>query len=67
MTRHRNTPKIAHMAAPGVPHYNLDRFDFVSIRLAVACARTGSLTEAAHECNLGYRQPAVGCEIWRRR
>jgi DNA-binding transcriptional LysR family regulator len=40
------------MAAPGIPHYNLARFDFVSIRLAVVCARTGSLTEAAHECNL---------------
>jgi DNA-binding transcriptional LysR family regulator len=34
------------------PHYNLARFDFVSIRLAVACARTGSLTEAARECHL---------------
>ena len=37
---------------PEVPHYNLARFDFVSIRLAVACARTGSLTEAARECHL---------------
>jgi DNA-binding transcriptional LysR family regulator len=34
------------------PAYNLARFDFVSIRLAVACARTGSLTEAARECHL---------------
>jgi len=34
------------------PHYNLARFDFVSIRLAVACTRTGSLTEAARECHL---------------
>ena len=34
------------------PNYNLARFDFVSIRLAVACARTGSLTAAARECNL---------------
>ncbi|MBL8309759.1 MAG: LysR family transcriptional regulator [Burkholderiales bacterium] len=34
------------------PAYNLSRFDFVSIRLAVACARTGSLTEAARECHL---------------
>lgn len=34
------------------PHYNLARFDFVSIRLAVACARTGNLTAAARECNL---------------
>ena len=40
------------MAFPDVPHYNLARFDFVSIRLAVACARTGNLTEAARECNL---------------
>ena len=35
-----------------VPGYNLARFDFVSIRLAVACAQTGSLTSAARECNL---------------
>jgi len=40
------------MAFPDVPRYNLARFDFVSIRLAVACARTGNLTEAARECNL---------------
>lgn len=32
--------------------YNLARFDFVSIRLAVACARTGNLTAAAKECHL---------------
>ena len=32
--------------------YNLARFDFVSIRLAVACARTGNLTQAARECHL---------------
>lgn len=32
--------------------YNLARFDFVSIRLAVACAQTGSLTSAARDCNL---------------
>ena len=37
------------MAAPG---YNLARFDFVSIRLAVACAQSGSLTSAARSCNL---------------
>lgn len=37
------------MAAPG---YNLARFDFVSIRLAVACAQSGSLTSAARVCNL---------------
>ena len=35
-----------------VPHYNLARFDFVSVRLAVACARTGNLTAAARECHL---------------
>lgn len=34
------------------PSYNLARFDFVSIRLAVACARTGNLTAAARECHL---------------
>lgn len=34
------------------PHLNLARFDFVSIRLAVACARAGNLTEAARECHL---------------
>jgi DNA-binding transcriptional LysR family regulator len=37
------------LTAPG---YNLARFDFVSIRLAVACAQTGSLTSAARTCNL---------------
>ncbi len=37
------------MALPG---YNLARFDFVSIRLAVVCAQTGSLTMAARQCNL---------------
>lgn len=35
-----------------IPFYNLARFDFVSIRLAVACTRTGNLTEAARQCNL---------------
>ncbi|MEK8028803.1 LysR family transcriptional regulator [Pseudaquabacterium rugosum] len=34
------------------PLYNLARFDFVSIRLAVDCARTGSLTAAAQASNL---------------
>lgn len=34
------------------PHLNLARFDFVSVRLAVVCARVGNLTEAARECNL---------------
>lgn len=37
---------------PPPPRYNLARFDFVSIRLAVACAQTGSLTSAARSCNL---------------
>ncbi|MGY0197404.1 LysR family transcriptional regulator [Leptothrix sp. BB-4] len=32
--------------------YNLARFDFVSIRLAVGCALTGNLTAAARDCNL---------------
>lgn len=35
-----------------LPSYNLARFDFVSIRLAVLCAQTGSLTMAARQCNL---------------
>ena len=35
-----------------MPRYNLARFDFVSIRLAVLCAQTGSLTTAARQCNL---------------
>lgn len=38
--------------AMSLPVYNLARFDFVSIRLAVECARTGNLTEAARECHL---------------
>ncbi|MBC7438158.1 MAG: LysR family transcriptional regulator [Bdellovibrionales bacterium] len=33
-------------------HLNLARFDLVSIRLAVACAQSGSLTAAARESNL---------------
>ncbi|SDH99103.1 LysR family transcriptional regulator [Propionivibrio dicarboxylicus] len=32
--------------------YNLARFDLVSVRLAVACAQTGSLTAAARETHL---------------
>ena len=32
--------------------YNLARFDLVSVRLAVACAQTGSLTAAARENHL---------------
>ncbi|MBV8621217.1 MAG: LysR family transcriptional regulator [Curvibacter sp.] len=34
------------------PVYNLARFDLISIRLAVACAQTGSLTAAARENHL---------------
>lgn len=34
------------------PSHNPARFDFVSIRLVVACARRGNLTEAARECHL---------------
>lgn len=33
-------------------NYNLARFDFVSIRLAVLCVQTGSLTAAARDCSL---------------
>lgn len=33
-------------------NYNLARFDLVSVRLAVACAQTGSLTAAARDSNL---------------
>lgn len=40
------------MPSPKIPKYNLARFDFVSIRLAVACARTGNLTQASQECHL---------------
>lgn len=36
----------------GGPSLNLARFDLVSIRLAVSCARTGSLTAAARESHL---------------
>lgn len=35
-----------------MPPYNLARFDLVSIRLAVACVQTGSLSAAAREANL---------------
>ncbi len=35
-----------------MPTYNLARFDLVSIRLAVACVQTGSLSAAAREANL---------------
>lgn len=43
---------MACMPLRDVPHDNLARFDFVSTRLAVACARTGNLTEAARESHL---------------
>lgn len=35
-----------------VTEYNLARFDFVSIKLAVTCVQTGNLTSAARACNL---------------
>lgn len=35
-----------------MPTYNLARFDFISIKLAVLCVRSGSLTAAARACNL---------------
>lgn len=37
---------------PVAPHLNLARFDLVTIRLAVACAESGSLTAAARESHL---------------
>ncbi|PIT78190.1 LysR family transcriptional regulator [Limnohabitans sp. G3-2] len=55
------------------PGYNLARFDFVSIRLAVLCAQTGSLTTAARECNLVLPaasrrlkelEAATGCQLF---
>ncbi|MDB5743944.1 MAG: LysR family transcriptional regulator [Polaromonas sp.] len=39
-------------AAGTPPSYNLARFDMVSIRLAVACAQSGSLTAAARNSHL---------------
>ncbi len=42
---------MAHKPAVG-PHLNLARFDLVSIRLAVACAESGSLTAAARASHL---------------
>lgn len=56
--------------------YNLARFDFISIRLAVTCAQTGSLTAAARECNLALAaasrrlkelELAVGIQLFERR
>ena len=58
-----------------LPLYNLARFDFVSIRLAVLCAQTGSLTTAARECNLVLPaasrrlkelEVATGCQLFER-
>ena len=55
--------------------YNLARFDFVSVRLAVLCAQTGSLTMAARQCNLVLPaasrrlkelEVAVGCLLFDR-
>ena len=57
------------------PGYNLARFDFVSIRLAVLCAQTGSLTTAARQCNLVLPaasrrlkelEAATGCQLFER-
>ena len=57
------------------PGYNLARFDFVSIRLAVLCAQTGSLTTAARQCNLVLPaasrrlkelESATGCQLFDR-
>lgn len=57
------------------PGYNLARFDFVSIRLAVLCAQTGSLTTAARQCNLVLPaasrrlkelELATGCQLFER-
>lgn len=58
-----------------LPGYNLARFDFVSIRLAVLCAQTGSLTTAARKCNLVLPaasrrlkelEAATGCQLFER-
>ncbi len=57
------------------PAYNLARFDFVSIRLAVLCAQTGSLTTAAKQCNLVLPaasrrlkelEATIGCQLFER-
>ena len=57
------------------PGYNLARFDLVSIRLAVLCAQTGSLTTAARQCNLVLPaasrrikelEAALGCALFMR-
>lgn len=58
-----------------LPSYNLARFDFVSIRLAVLCAQTGNLTTAARQCNLVVPaasrrikelETALGCQLFER-
>lgn len=55
--------------------FNLARFDFVTIRLAVLCAQTGSLTTAARQCNLVLPaasrrikdlETALGCLLFER-
>lgn len=51
-SRRAYAPATLEFHPVAAPRYNLARFDFVSIRLAVACAQTGSLTSAAHDCNL---------------
>ena len=57
------------------PVYNLARFDFVSIRLTVLCAQTGSLTTAARQSNLVLPaasrrlkelEAAIGCQLFER-
>jgi DNA-binding transcriptional LysR family regulator len=57
------------------PAYNLARYDFVSIRLTVLCAQTGSLTTAARHCNLVLPaasrrlkelEAAMGCQLFER-
>lgn len=54
---------------------NVARFDLVSIRLAVACAQTGSLSAAARECHLALAaasrrirdlESAVGATLFER-
>lgn len=56
-------------------NFNPARFDLVSIRFAVLCARTGSLTEASKLANLALStgshrlsalEDAVGARLFRR-
>lgn len=57
------------MNAPQIDHrFNLARFDLVSIRLAVYCAETGSLSAAARRANMSlsrasYRLTALECSF----